>query len=146
MEISSLPLFNEDLMRDGAFPEPVNAARQILNTADGVLISTPEYNRSVPASLKNAIDWLSRKPQAFEGRVVAIIGVSAGGLGTCFANHHVRQILVYLNAVALPGPEFLLPHAATHFDSNMRLTDGGVRAFLADHMDRFADLVHRMRP
>ena len=107
-----------------------------------MLIATPEYNRSVPALLKNAIDWASRRPdQPFKDKPIAIMGVSNGALGAAFANYHLRQIFVYLEARVLNGPEVMIGNAKAKFDAARRLTDAPTRAFVADHLYKLARLV-----
>jgi chromate reductase, NAD(P)H dehydrogenase (quinone) len=113
-----------------------------IRTADALLIASPEYNRSVPALLKNAIDWASRRPdQPFKDKPIAIMCVSNGSLGAAFANYHLRQIFVYLDARVLNGPEVMIGNAKMKFDAANRLTDMPTRTFVADHLRELARLV-----
>jgi chromate reductase len=111
-DLSPIPLYNDDVRLQG-YPPEVERLRTKIRQADALLFVSPEYNRSVPGVLKNAIDWASRAPdQPFDDKPVAIMGASPSMLGSAFANHHLRQILVYLNAQMLNGPEVLVGGAA----------------------------------
>jgi chromate reductase len=140
--LSSIPMYNDDVRLSG-YPPSVVELREAIRESDAVLITSPEYNRSVPALLKNAIDWASRRPdQPFKDKPIAIMGVSNGALGAAFANYHLRQIFVYLDATMLNGPEVMIGHASTKFDDNGRLTDEPTRLFVAAHLERLTELVH----
>jgi chromate reductase len=119
LEIGDLPLYNEDI--DGDHP-PVSykAFRAALKAADAVLFITPEYNRSMPGALKNAIDVGSRPygQSAFSGKPAAVISSSPGAAGGFGANHHLRQSLVFLDMPVLQQPEAYLGNASTFFDVN----------------------------
>ncbi|NAT74315.1 ACP phosphodiesterase, partial [Pseudomonas syringae pv. actinidiae] len=109
IEIGDLPLYNEDI--DGDSPPPAYSVfREQLGAADGVLFVTPEYNRSVPGALKNAIDVGSRPygKSAFSGKPGAVISASPGAVGGFGANHHLRQSLVFLDVLCLQQPEAYL--------------------------------------
>jgi chromate reductase len=105
-----------------------------------VLFVTPEYNRSVPGVLKNAIDIASRPygDSAWDGKPGAIVSVAPGGLGAFGANHHLRQSLVFLNVPAMPQPEAYISNAGKLFDETGALTDADTRAFLQKFMTAFA--------
>jgi chromate reductase len=114
--------------------------------ADALLFVTPEYNRSVPGVLKNAIDWISRPPeQPFADKPVAIMGASRGRLGTIMANHHLRQILAYLGAQILTGPEVLVGEAGSKFDAQGELTDGPTRDFVQAHLQKLCRLTRLLQ-
>ena len=100
-----LPLFNQDIENNA--PQSVKDAKAIVDESDGVLIVTPEYNRSLSGVLKNAIDWLSRPygQNSWKGKPVASAGVSGGSLGTAPAQQHLRSIMVYLEAIIMGQPE-----------------------------------------
>lgn len=135
-DLSDLPMYNADVHEAG-LPPAVAAFMDQLRSADGLVIACPEYNRSVPAVLKNAIDWASKTPpQPFDGMPVAIMGASRGILGTIMANHHLRQIFVYLNARTINGPEVLVGKAPDKFDADGKLIDEATRTFVADHLAR----------
>jgi chromate reductase len=139
-DIGPIPAYNDDV-RAAGWPPEVEAFRSALRDADAVLFVTPEYNRSIPGVLKNAIDWASRgADQPFDGKPVAIMGASPGILGTIMANHHLRQILVYLNAQMLAGPEVLVGEAARKFNDGGRLIDEDVRAFVRAHLEKLQAL------
>lgn len=144
-DIAGLPLYNDDVRADG-MPPLVEAMRARMRAADALLFASPEYNRSVSGVLKNAIDWASRSPdQPFDDKPVAVMGASRGALGAAFANHHLRQILVYLNAQTLAGPEVMVGGAPGKFDEAGRLTDPATREFVSAHLDRLAAFVRRLR-
>ena len=139
-DLSAIPMYNEDLRVSG-YPPIVSQLREDIRTADAILIASPEYNRSVPALLKNAIDWASRRPdQPFKHKPIAIMGVSNGALGAAFANYHLRQIFVYLDAQLINGPEVMIGNAKQKFDETGRLIDEPTRAFVASHLERLAAL------
>lgn len=144
-DLSPIPMYNEDVRAEG-FPAPVAALHQALNTADAVILASPEYNRSVSGALKNAIDWASRAPdQPFAGKPVAVTGVSRGALGAAFANHHLRQILVYLDAMTIQGPEVMIGGAPRKFDESGALIDQPTREFLAAHLTKLIGAVENIR-
>src|SRR5204862_5413477 len=116
VEIGQLPLYNEDLETDP--PEPWRAFRERVRAADAVLFVTPEYNRSVPGVLKNAIDVGSRPygKSVWTGKPGAVVSVSPGALGGFGANHNLRQSMVFLDMPMLQQPETYIGHAAKLFD------------------------------
>ena len=141
-DLAPLPMYNDDV-RNAGYPPSVAHLRKSIQTADALLIASPEYNRSVPALLKNAIDWASRRPdQPFKDKPIAIMGVSNGAaLGAAFSNYHLRQIFVYLDARVLNGPEVMIGNAKMKFDATNRLTDAPTCTFVADHLRKLARLV-----
>jgi chromate reductase len=110
-----------------------------------VLFLTPEYNRSVPGVLKNAIDIASRPygKSAWYGKPGAVISVSPGAIGAFGANHHLRQSLVFLNVPAMPQPEAYIGRAAELFDESGELTDDAVRDFASKFLQAFAQWIER---
>lgn len=143
VEIRDLPLYNED--DETATPPPAfTAFRDRVRAADGVLFITPEYNRSVPAALKNAIDVGSRPygKAAWTGKPCAIVSQSPGALGGFGANHHLRQMLPFLNMPAMPAPEAYLGGIAAKFEGE-QLTDDSLRGFLQTFVDTFAGWVEK---
>ncbi|MCW2241284.1 NADPH-dependent FMN reductase [Azospirillum canadense] len=144
-DLAPIPFYNDDVRLQG-YPPSVEDLRTRIRQADALLFVTPEYNRSVPGVLKNAIDWASRAPdQPFDDKPVAIMGASMSALGTAFANHHLRQILVYLNAHMLNGPEVLVGGAASKFDAQGRLTDEATRDFVRNHLIGLKRLTLRLK-
>ena len=122
-DLEGIPPFNQDLEKDSV--PKVKELKAKVRAADGLLIATPEYNYSVPGVLKNAIDAASRPygDNPFDGKPVAIMGVSIGMLGTARAQYHLRQTMVFLNMLALNRPEIMVPFADKKFDEKGRLTD-----------------------
>src|SRR5208283_827263 len=141
-QIDQLPLYNQD--DDAAQAEPVRRLKGEIDAAKGVLFVTPEYNRSIPGVLKNAIDHASRPygPNTFAGKPTGVIGVSFGAIGAAIAQQHLRNILAYLDAPTLGLPEVLLQVQEGLFDAA-----GGVgersRAFLQGWMDRYVAWVKK---
>ncbi|EEF49550.1 NADPH:quinone oxidoreductase [Ricinus communis] len=125
IDISPLPMLNTDLEgADGSFPPVVEAFRQKIRQADSILFASPEYNYSVTAPLKNAIDWASRPPNCWADKAAAI--VSAGGsFGGGRSQYHLRQIGVYIDLHFINKPEFFLNAFAppAKFDSEGNLID-----------------------
>src|SRR3954469_2225086 len=121
VEISGLPLYNEDL--DEAPPAQWTQFRERIKAADAVLFVTPEYNRSVPGALKNALDVASRPygKNNWSGKPGAVVSASPGGIGGFGANHHLRQSLVFLNVPAMQQPEAYIGGADRLFDENAKL-------------------------
>lgn len=137
VEIRQLPLYNQD---DDASPPAASAAfKARIERAGGVLFVTPEYNRSVPGVLKNAIDIASRPygKNAWDGKPAAVVSVTPGGLGAFGANHHLRQSLVFLNMPALQQPEAYLSDAANLFDDAGKLKSDETRRFLQKFLTAF---------
>ena len=106
--IGDIPLYDADVQQEEGFPQSVQDIAQQIREADGVVIVTPEYNYSVPGGLKNAIDWLSRLPeQPLAGKPVLIQTSSMGAIGGARCQYHLRQILVFLDAMVMNKPEFM---------------------------------------
>ncbi|GAA2181378.1 NADPH-dependent FMN reductase [Brooklawnia cerclae] len=103
--IRDLPMYNRDL--DSALPEEVTAFKAAIEASDAVILITPEYNRSIPGALKNALDWASRPwgSNSLAGKPSAVIGTSIGAIGTAVAQQHLRSILSFLNSPELSQPE-----------------------------------------
>src|SRR5471032_1346111 len=139
VEIGDLPLYNEDL-EVASPPAAYSSFRQQVSSSDAVLFVTPEYNRSVPAPMKNAIDVGSRPygQSAWNGKPGAVISASPSAIGGFGANHHLRQSLVFLNVPAMAQPEAYLGGADKFFDANGKLTNDGTRKFLQQFIDAFA--------
>jgi chromate reductase len=138
VEIGHLPLYNQD--DDADPPQAVRDFKQGLAAADAVLFVTPEYNRSVPGALKNAIDVGSRPygKSAWEGKPGAIVSVSPGALGGYGANHALRQSMVFLNVPTMQQPEAYIGNGASLFDDKGALANDATRAFLRKFLDAFA--------
>jgi chromate reductase len=122
-EIGGLPLYNADL-HEAALPAAVAALCERTFAADALLFVTPEYNYSIPAPLKNAIDWISRaRPQPFAGKPAAVMGTTMGMYGTVRAQLHLRQSMVFLDMHPVNKPEVLIQQAQNKFDAEGRLID-----------------------
>lgn len=122
-DLAPIPLYDEDVRALG-LPEPVQQLREQIRAADAMVIATPEYNYSFSGVLKNAIDWASRPPeQPFDGKPIALIGATPGGLGTSRAQYHLRQVFIYLNGRVLNRPEVFISAAPGKFDASGKLTD-----------------------
>jgi chromate reductase len=142
--LGELPLFNQDIL-DAGMPEPVKRLRAEIAAADGLLIASPEYNFSVPAPLKNAIDWASRAPkQSFQDKPIAIFSVAPGPVGGARMQYDLRKMLVQLWGHVLPRPEVFVANAAAKFTDG-RLTDETSRKFLAELLAGFRDWILRMK-
>ena len=138
VEISGVSFYNQDLESNP--PADWLAFREKLRGAEAVLFATPEYNRSVPGVLKNAIDVASRPKEknVFNGKPGAVISVSPGALSGFGANQHLRQSLVFLNVPTMQQPEAYIGGAAKLFDESGNLTNDSTREFLQNFVDAFA--------
>lgn len=138
IEFDELPLYNPDIDGEDA-PQPYRAFRQSVRSADGVLFITPEYNRSVPGGLKNALDVGSRPygQSVWAQKPAAVLSVSPGNLAAFGANHHLRQSLVFLDMPAMAQPEAYISGVAELFDEDGALNNEGTQEFLAGFMTSF---------
>ena len=138
IEISGLPLYDQDL--DDNPPAAWTDFRELVMKFDGVLFVTPEYNRSVPGVLKNAIDVGSRPygKSVWDGKPGAVISVSPGAIGGFGANHHLRQSLVFLNVPTMQQPEAYIGNAANLFDESGNLANDSIKEFAAKYINAFA--------
>lgn len=136
VEIGHLPFYNEDLERDT--PSAWVGLRQQVRAAQALLVVTPEYNRSIPAALKNAVDVLSRPRAAgvMSGKPVAIVSQSAGGIGGFGANQHLRQVMVGVGAACMPDEAYIGGVKAL-FGSDGALVNDGTREFLGGFLRAF---------
>ena len=144
--IGALPIFNQDFDDEGTTPAEWVTFRETLKRYDAFLFVTPEYNRSVPAVLKNALDDGSRPygKNLWDGKPGAVVSVSIGGISGFGANHHLRQTLVFLNVPTMPQPEAYIGNAAALFDANGALINEGTREFLKNFMSAFATWVAKI--
>ncbi len=148
IEIGGLPLYNQDLDDEGRPPAAWTEFRGRVKPFDGVLFVTPEYNRSVPGVLKNAIDVGSRPygQSVWAGKPGAVISVSPGTIGGFGANHHLRQSRVFLDVPALQQPEAYIGGAAQLFDAAGNLTNENTLKFLRGFMKAFEAWVEKHTP
>jgi chromate reductase len=145
VEIGDLPLYNEDI-ETGNPPEPWQRFRAEMAKAEAVLFVTPEYNRSVPGLLKNAIDVGSRPYGAsiWSGKPAAVVSVSPGGVGGFGANHHLRQSLVFLDMPVMQQPEAYLGGAGGYFDEQGEIKVEATRKFLQTISEAFGLWVEKI--
>ncbi|ERM13861.1 hypothetical protein L585_11865 [Pantoea ananatis BRT175] len=144
--IRDIPLYDADLQQEEGFPATVDALAARIREADGVIIVTPEYNYSVPGGLKNAIDWLSRVPnQPLAGKPVAIQTSSMGAIGGARCQYHLRQILVFLDAMVLNKPEFMGGAIQNKVDEQAgKVIEQGTLEHLAKQLAAFSDFIRRV--
>lgn len=141
--IKDLPLYNHDFDED--YPEVGTTLKRSVEAADGVLIVTPEYNRSIPGGLKNALDWASRPwgTNSFDGKPTAVIGTSPGSLGSALAQQHVRGVLAFLAAPTLTQPEGYLQDRPGTITDDGEITDDSTREFLTSWLGAFHTHIHK---
>jgi chromate reductase, NAD(P)H dehydrogenase (quinone) len=145
IEIGQLPLYNQDLDDAGSPPAEWTAFRQRVKPFGALLFVTPEYNRSVPAPLKNAIDVGSRPygHSVWDRKPGAVVSASPGAVGGFGANHHLRQSLVFLNVPCLQMPEVYIGGVQKRFDEKGGLSDDSTREFLRSFLAAYAAWVER---
>lgn len=141
--LADLPLFNGDL-DGGEFPPPVAALRDALHRADGILIAAPEFNHSIPAVLKNAIEWCSRPPNALTDQVAFAMGTTPGKSGGIRMHLHLSDCLQCEGCWVVPKPLVLIPNAASVFSPAGELLDPVIAALLAEGMDKLLAAVKAM--
>jgi len=144
--IGDLPLYNQD--DDANQAASVKRLKGQVAAAQGLLFVTPEYNRSIPGVLKNALDHASRPygQNAWAGKAAGVIGASPGAAGTSMAQQHLRNILAYLDVPVLGQPEAFIQVKDGFFDGKGGVSNAGTQEFLQAWMDRFADWVRRHAP
>ncbi|WP_374013825.1 NADPH-dependent FMN reductase [Pseudoxanthomonas koreensis] len=145
VDLRVLPLYDQD--SDDDYPAAGTALKEQVRGADAVLFVTPEYNRSVPGVLKNAIDIASRPygDSAFAGLPAALAGASVGAIGTAMAQQHLRNILSYLDVAVMPQPEVYIHFSEELVDEEGKITRQDTREFLEDFVDRFVEWIERWR-
>ena len=141
ISIRDLPLYDYEL--DDDVPPTAVALKQAISRSDALIVATPEYNRSIPGPLKNAIDWASRPygENSFRGKPVGIVGASVGAVGTAAAQQHLRNILAYLDAPTLGQPEVFVQFTDDRFAPDGSIVDASTREFLADWLAAYRDWV-----
>jgi chromate reductase len=146
LRIDDLPLFNQDSERDP--PDAAKRLKSDIASCDGILFVTPEYNRSIPGSLKNAIDWASRPfgQSAWAGKPAGVIGTSTGAIGTAMAQQHLRNVLAYLDMPTLGQPEAFIQFKQDLIDDKGQITVDATRQFLQKWMDAYVAWVKRHAP
>jgi chromate reductase len=143
-DLEGIPPFNQDTEEN--MPEKVREFKTKIREADAILISSPEYNYSVPGVLKNAIDWASRPygDNPFDGKPVSIVSASIGMLGGARAQYHLRQIFVFLNMYPINRPEVIVPFAQDKFDANGKLLDDNTKKFLEQLLHNLANWTRKL--
>ncbi len=138
LDYGDVPLFNQDHEADP--PAAVVAFKDAIKAADAVLFVTPEYNRSMPGVLKNAIDWASRPPGqgVWSGKPAAIAGASPGALGTGAAQVDLRNVLTAINVAVMGMPQIYFVHKDEHFTQDGGFSDPKFAAFIEGWGDKFA--------
>ena len=142
--IKDLPFYSVD--HDGGFPQEAVDFKQAISDADGVIIVTPEYSRSIPGVLKNALDWSSRPygQNSFNEKPTAIIGTSGSGVATAAAQQHLRAILGHFNAFTLGQPEGFITFDPEVFTEDGQVTNAGTAGFLSAYLDAFNTFITRV--
>ncbi|BCG11486.1 MULTISPECIES: NADPH-dependent FMN reductase [Buttiauxella] len=145
--IKDIPLYDADMQQEEGFPATVEAIAEQIRAADGVVIVTPEYNYSVPGGLKNAIDWLSRLPeQPLAGKPVLIQTSSMGAIGGARCQYHLRQILVFLDAMVMNKPEFMGGVIQNKVDAQTgEVVDQSTLDHLTGQLTAFGDYIQRVK-
>jgi chromate reductase len=144
IQIGHLPLYNRDL--DENYPPEARALKAAIEGVDAVLFVTPEYNRDIPGSLKNAIDWASRPwgTNSFERKPSAVIGASPGKVGTAVAQQNLRSILSFCNAPQMNAPEAYIQFTPGLITDEGEVTDTTTESFLRDFMVEFGQFIVRV--
>jgi chromate reductase, NAD(P)H dehydrogenase (quinone) len=142
--IGDLPLYSPDF--DSDYPPQARALKEAIAGSDGVLFVTPEYNRSIPGGLKNAIDWASRPwgQNSFHHMPAAVIGASIGQIGTALAQQSLRGVLSFCNARQMTAPEAYIQFKPGLFTDDGEVTDSSTAQFLSDFIQEFRDHVERV--
>lgn len=143
LRIDNLPLYDQDF--DGHYPAECQRLKDEVSSADALLFVTPEYNRSMPGVLKNAIDIASRPwgTNSFAGKPGAVIGISVGATGTALAQQHLRNVLAYLDVPTLGQPEVFIQNKDGLFDADGKIGNEGTQKFLQGFVDRYVEWVRR---
>jgi chromate reductase len=142
--IRDLPLYSQDF--DANYPPEATALKDAIHQAQAVLFVTPEFNRSIPGALKNAIDWASRPwgQNSFDHIPAAVIGASIGQIGTALAQQSLRAVLSFCNARQMTAPEAYIQYTPDIFPGKGEVTDEATRTFLTNYMAEFRDHVVRV--
>ncbi|WP_405216946.1 NADPH-dependent FMN reductase [Agrococcus sp. Ld7] len=144
IEIDTLGLYDRDL--DGDYPPEATALKKAIEASDGILFVTPEYNRSIPGALKNAIDWASRPwgTNSFARKPVGIAGASPGGIGTAVGQQHLRSIMAFCNAPLMNEIEAYITFKEDDYDANDNVVNESTKEFLETYMRSFDNFVRRV--
>lgn len=142
--IGELPLYNRDF--DGNYPDVATSFKSAVAGSDAILFVTPEYNRSIPGALKNAIDWGSRPygDNAFSRKPTGIIGTSPGKIGTAVGQQHLRSILAFCNAPLMNSPEAYIQFTDGLITEEGEVTNESTADFLRDYIEEFHHFIDRV--
>jgi len=142
--IGDLPLYSRDY--DADYPQVARDFKGAIAASDAVLFVTPEYNRSIPGALKNAIDWASRPygENVFDSKPSAVIGTSPGAIGTAVAQQSLRSVLSFCNSPQMNAPEAYIQTKPGLFGDDGSVSDSGTEAFLREWMDDFRVFIERV--
>ena len=142
--IRDLPLYSQDY--DADFPAAGSALKSAIESADGILFISPEYNRSIPGGLKNAIDWGSRPwgTNSFARKPTGIIGASPGGIGTAVMQASMRSVLSFLDAPQMNSPEAYITFKPEVFGDDGEVRDASTESFLRHYMEEYCAFVQRV--
>ena len=142
--IGDLPLYSYDY--DDDYPPESRALKEAISAVDAVLFVTPEYNRSIPGGLKNAIDWASRPwgDNSFAQKPSAVIGASPGAIGTAVAQQSLKSVLSFCNSPQMNAVEAYIQFKPGLFTESGEVTDENVAQFLKDYMDEFRKFITRV--
>lgn len=144
--IADLPFYSPD--HDADYPQVARDFKQAIDDVDGVIIVTPEYSRSIPGVLKNALDWAARPwgQGSFNGKPTAVIGTSTGGIATAAAQQHLKSVLSHYNAPTLGQPEGYVQATPGLFADTGEVTNEQTAEFLVGYLEAFRALVDRYAP
>jgi chromate reductase len=142
--IGGLPLYSQDY--DSDYPPEARALKAAIAASDAVLFVTPEYNRSIPGALKNAIDWASRPwgQNSFDHIPAAVIGASVGSIGTALAQQSLRAVLSFCNARQMTAPEAYIQYSPDVFGDDGEIRNPGTEEFLTGFMAEFREHIQRV--
>ena len=145
VNLADVPMFNQDLEEN--LPGPVLRLKKTVEGADAILLVTPEYNRSIPPLMKNALDWASRPygQNSWSGKPLAICGIAPGQVGTAAAQSHLRSVVTILNMRLMSQPEIYLTNTEGFFDASGKITSPGTDEFLGGFMKKFAGWVEKCK-
>lgn len=144
IRIDELPFYSPD--HDAAYPQVALDFKDAIAAVDGVIIVTPEYSRSVPGYLKNALDWASRPwgQNSFTGKPTAVIGTSPGPLSAAVAQQHLKSILIHFNSPQLGQPEGFIQSRPGMFTEDGEVTTDETAQFLVSYLNAFVELIDRV--
>ncbi|WP_294282786.1 NAD(P)H-dependent oxidoreductase [uncultured Chryseobacterium sp.] len=147
LSIDNLPIYNQDFDDFNEVPESYKEFRNKLKGIEGFIFITPEYNRSIPGVLKNAVDVGSRPSgeSVWDSKPAAVFSSSPGNISAFGANHHLRQCFVYLNLPTMQQPEVYIANVAEWFDDNGNIKSEDHKKFLKSAVDTYAEWFHKLK-